>query len=124
VEAGNYTTLVHSVLTNFGKSVLKNTETLWKNSVIIAKMYEIPTPNFIAIAVTFSEKETGGNTFVLPLVGGEQLACTSCGQFLIEFVGSPTANNEFSIMRNWTADVRSQQQRPHKLITKICRLLT
>jgi hypothetical protein len=37
VEAGNFTTLVYSVLNNVGKSVLKITETLWKNMLIIAK---------------------------------------------------------------------------------------
>jgi hypothetical protein len=37
VEAGNFTTLVYSVLLNVGKFVLKTTETLWKNNLIIAK---------------------------------------------------------------------------------------
>jgi hypothetical protein len=37
VEAGNFATLVHSVLLNVGECVLKTTETLWKNSTIIAK---------------------------------------------------------------------------------------
>jgi hypothetical protein len=33
-----FTTLVYSVLLNVGKSLLKITETLWKNSLIIAKV--------------------------------------------------------------------------------------
>jgi hypothetical protein len=37
VEAGNFTTLVYSILLNTGKSVLKMMETLWKNSLIIPK---------------------------------------------------------------------------------------
>jgi hypothetical protein len=37
VEAGNFTTLVYSVLLKVGRSVLKMTETLWKNSLMIAK---------------------------------------------------------------------------------------
>jgi hypothetical protein len=37
VEAGNFTTLVYSILFNVGKSLLKMTETLWENSPIIAK---------------------------------------------------------------------------------------
>jgi hypothetical protein len=36
-EAGNFTTLVYSILLTVGKSVLKMMETLWKNSLIIAK---------------------------------------------------------------------------------------
>jgi hypothetical protein len=36
-EAGNFTTLVYRILINVGKSLLKMTETLWKNSLIIAK---------------------------------------------------------------------------------------
>jgi hypothetical protein len=67
VVAGNFTTLVYSVLLNIGKSVLKM-ETLWKNSFIIAKDVQIIHVNFIVIAITFSEKITGGITFLLPLV--------------------------------------------------------
>jgi hypothetical protein len=37
VEAGNFTFLVHSVLLNVGESVLKLTETSWKNSLILEK---------------------------------------------------------------------------------------
>jgi hypothetical protein len=37
VEAGNFTTLVCSVLLNVGKSVSKMTGTLWTNSMIIVK---------------------------------------------------------------------------------------
>jgi hypothetical protein len=37
VEAGNFTAEVHSALLNVGKSVLKMTETLWKNGLLIAK---------------------------------------------------------------------------------------
>jgi hypothetical protein len=36
-EAGNFTALVYSVLLSVGGSVLKMTDTLWKNSLIIAK---------------------------------------------------------------------------------------
>jgi hypothetical protein len=37
VEAGNFPTLVCSVLLNIGKNVLKMAKTLWKNSLQIAK---------------------------------------------------------------------------------------
>jgi hypothetical protein len=37
VEAANFKTLVYSVVLNVGKSVLKMEETLWENSLIIAK---------------------------------------------------------------------------------------
>jgi hypothetical protein len=37
LEAGNFTMVVYSVLINTGKSMLKMTGTLWKNSLIIAK---------------------------------------------------------------------------------------
>jgi hypothetical protein len=37
VKAENSTTLVYSVLLDVGKSVLKITEPLWKNSLLIAK---------------------------------------------------------------------------------------
>jgi hypothetical protein len=57
VEAGNFTTLVHSVLLNVGKSVLKMTETLWKNSLIIEKCVLIIRVNLIVIVIKFSEKK-------------------------------------------------------------------
>jgi hypothetical protein len=41
VEAGNFTTLVYSVLLNVGKNVLKMMKTLWKNNLIIAKIYKL-----------------------------------------------------------------------------------
>jgi hypothetical protein len=37
VEEGNFTTMVYGVLLNSGKCMLKMTETLWKNSLIITK---------------------------------------------------------------------------------------
>jgi hypothetical protein len=37
VEAGNFTILLHSALINVGKSVLKMTKALWKNSLINRK---------------------------------------------------------------------------------------
>jgi hypothetical protein len=37
IEAGHFTTLVHSILLNVGKSVLEMMQTLWKNSLTIAK---------------------------------------------------------------------------------------
>jgi hypothetical protein len=37
VEAGNFTNLEYSDLTNVGKTVLKVMEILWKNSFTIAK---------------------------------------------------------------------------------------
>jgi hypothetical protein len=36
-EAGNFTTMVYSILVVVGKSVLKMMATLWKNCLIIAK---------------------------------------------------------------------------------------
>jgi hypothetical protein len=36
VEAGNFTTLLHSILLNVGNSVFKMTKSLWKKSLIIA----------------------------------------------------------------------------------------
>jgi hypothetical protein len=65
----DFTTLVvYSVLLNTGKSVVKMTETLWKNNLITAKDVRIINLNFIVTAVTFSEKKTGGITFILPLI--------------------------------------------------------
>jgi hypothetical protein len=49
VEAGNFTTLVYSVLLNVDKSVLKMTETLWENVLIIAKYVKMIHVNFTAI---------------------------------------------------------------------------
>jgi hypothetical protein len=56
VEAGNFTTLLYSVLTSVDKSVLKMMETLWKNSLITAKDVWIIYLNFNVTANTFSEK--------------------------------------------------------------------
>jgi hypothetical protein len=56
-EAENFTTLVYSILLSIGKNVLKVTETLWKNSLIIAKDVGIINANHIVIAITFSEKK-------------------------------------------------------------------
>jgi hypothetical protein len=42
VEAGNFITMMYSVLLSVGKSVLRMTKTLWKNSLIFAKVYESP----------------------------------------------------------------------------------
>jgi hypothetical protein len=56
-EAGNFTALVYSVLLSVGRSVLKMTDTLWKNSLIIAKDLRKVRINFIVIANIFSEKK-------------------------------------------------------------------
>jgi NO-binding membrane sensor protein with MHYT domain len=56
VEAGNFTTFLHCVLLNVGKSVLKVTETLWKNSLIIGKGVWVIHENFVVIADTLSKK--------------------------------------------------------------------
>jgi hypothetical protein len=66
IEAGIFT-LVYSVLLSVGKIVLEMTETLWKNSLIIAKYVSIIHVNVIVIGITFSEKNGGAN-FVPPLV--------------------------------------------------------
>jgi hypothetical protein len=66
VEAGNFTTLVYTVLLNVAKSVLKMTETLLKNNLITAKVVRITQINFIVIAITFSEQKIAGLTFVPP----------------------------------------------------------
>jgi hypothetical protein len=68
VEGVDFVTMLYSMLLNAGKSELKMMKTLWKNSPIIAKDVWIIYVNFIVIAITFSEKKTGGFTFVLPLV--------------------------------------------------------
>jgi hypothetical protein len=68
VEAGNFVALVYSALLNVGKSALKMTENLWKNSLTVAKDIRIICVNVIVIAVTFSEEENGGITVVPPLV--------------------------------------------------------
>jgi hypothetical protein len=65
-EAGNFT-LVYSVLLKVGKNVWKMTETLLKNSLLIAKGIWIIHVNSIVIAVTFSEKKIEGLNFVPPL---------------------------------------------------------
>jgi hypothetical protein len=57
VEAGNFTALVYSVLLNIGRSVLKMTETLWKNSLVIANDVLIIYVTFVVIAITFSDKK-------------------------------------------------------------------
>jgi hypothetical protein len=67
VEAGNVITLVYSVLLNVGESVLKMWETCGINSLTIAKKLRNIHVNFIAIAITFPEKN-GIITFVPPLV--------------------------------------------------------
>jgi hypothetical protein len=41
VEAGNFTAVVYRVLLKVGRSALKMTETLWENSIIIAKGFTI-----------------------------------------------------------------------------------
>jgi hypothetical protein len=66
VEAGNFTTVVQSVLVNVGKTVLKMAETLWKNSFIIAKDVWTKNVNFVVIAITFSEKKR--MLYFIPLV--------------------------------------------------------
>jgi hypothetical protein len=68
VEAGNFTTLVYSVLINIGKHVLRMMDTVWKNSLIIAKYVQVIHVNVIVIVGKFSETKIGGITFVLPLV--------------------------------------------------------
>jgi hypothetical protein len=57
VEAGNFTSLVYSVLHNVGKSMLNMMEILWKNSLIIAKDIWIIHIHFIVIAFIFSERK-------------------------------------------------------------------
>jgi hypothetical protein len=57
VEAGNFTTLAHSVLHSVGKSLLKVTETLWKNGLIIAKDVWMMHVNFTVTACTYSENK-------------------------------------------------------------------
>jgi hypothetical protein len=52
----NFTTLLHSVLFNIGKTVLKTAGTLWKNSLIVVKYIRIIRVNFIVTAIPFSEK--------------------------------------------------------------------
>jgi hypothetical protein len=54
--------LVYSILLSIGKNVLKMTETLWKNSLIIAKRMGIIYVNFIFIAVMFLREKIGGIT--------------------------------------------------------------
>jgi hypothetical protein len=58
VEAGNFTTMVYIILINVGESVMKMTETVWKNSIIVAKNVRIIQANFNLIAITFSEKKS------------------------------------------------------------------
>jgi hypothetical protein len=41
VEVSNFTTLIYRVLNNVGKIMLKMTESLWKNIIIIAKDVQI-----------------------------------------------------------------------------------
>jgi hypothetical protein len=67
-RGGDFITLVYGVLLNFGRSVLKMTETLWKNSLISVKDVWIICANFIVIAITFFERKNTGFTFVLPVV--------------------------------------------------------
>jgi hypothetical protein len=62
VEAGNFTTMVYSILLNAGKSELKM-ETLWKNSLIIAKDIHTTHVNFTVVPITLSEKKIGGIAF-------------------------------------------------------------
>jgi hypothetical protein len=57
VEAGNFTATQYTVLLNVGKSVLKMTENLRKNHLIIAKVISIIAVNFVVIALTCSEKK-------------------------------------------------------------------
>jgi hypothetical protein len=68
VKAGNFTTLVYSILLIIRKSMLKMMETLWKNSLIIGKDVWIIHINFIVIAFTFSEKKIGGFMFVPSII--------------------------------------------------------
>jgi hypothetical protein len=42
VEAGNFTTVIYTVLLSVAESVLKMMETLWKNGLIIAKDVSYP----------------------------------------------------------------------------------
>jgi hypothetical protein len=57
VKAGNFTTLVYCTLLNVHKKVLRMTETLWKNSLIIAKYARNIHIKFVVTAITFSEKK-------------------------------------------------------------------
>jgi hypothetical protein len=57
VEAGNFKTLAYSVVLSVGKSVLKMAETLWENSLIIAKDVRTIHGNFIVIAIYFVRKK-------------------------------------------------------------------
>jgi hypothetical protein len=66
LKAGNFTTLVYSILLKVGKSALKMKETLWRNSLILAKDVGIICVNFIATAVTFSQKKLETFTFYCP----------------------------------------------------------
>jgi hypothetical protein len=47
--------LVYIVLLSVGKTVLKMTESLWENSLIIAKYVGIIRANYIITEVTFSQ---------------------------------------------------------------------
>jgi hypothetical protein len=66
IKAGYFPTLVF--LLNVGKSMLKMTKTLWKNSLIIAKDKRIIHVNFTVITITFSEEKNGSITFVPALI--------------------------------------------------------
>jgi hypothetical protein len=72
VEAGNFTTMLHTVILNVGKSVLKVTETLWENSLIILKdVYA----NLLFQLHFLRKKKTGCITFVLMAIRDKQLYC-------------------------------------------------
>jgi hypothetical protein len=56
VEAGNFTTLVYSILLIVGKIVLEMMKTLQKNSLIIAKDVRIILVSFTVIAIKISKE--------------------------------------------------------------------
>jgi hypothetical protein len=55
VKAGNFTTLIYSILLNTGKRSLKM-ETMWKNSLKIAKDVRTVHVNLAVTATTFYKK--------------------------------------------------------------------
>jgi hypothetical protein len=58
-EAGNFTTLIYSVLLNVGKSWLVVKTTLWKNSPIIAKDVRIVHVNLLLLQFDFLMEKMG-----------------------------------------------------------------
>jgi hypothetical protein len=67
-KAGNFVTLVYSILLNTGKNMLEMAQTLWKNCLTTAKDVQIIHVNFIVTAIKFSEVKNGGITFILSLI--------------------------------------------------------